>query len=108
MNWNPNLNGEIEIEKKIKGIWKKNKTTTSPSPFLLPTAHMHMLYGVLIFFYSFGQSLPQHDLRSDISMQASHALFLFFLTPCNNVPRQTLIRLADSGPVRLLRIRAPN
>jgi hypothetical protein len=37
---------------------------------------MHMLYGFLIFFNSFGRSLPKHDLSSDISMQASHALLI--------------------------------
>jgi hypothetical protein len=61
---------------------EKNKTTISSPPILLHTAHMHMLYGILIFFYSFGPSLPQHDLGSDISMQASHVLFLFLLPPC--------------------------
>jgi hypothetical protein len=35
-----------------------------------------MLYGFLIFFNSFGRSLPKHDLSSDISMQASHALLI--------------------------------
>jgi hypothetical protein len=30
----------------------------------------------LIFFNSFGRSLPKHDLSSDISMQASHALLI--------------------------------
>jgi hypothetical protein len=38
-----------------------------------PHAHAIRVFNI---FNSFGRSLPKHDLSSDISMQASHALLI--------------------------------